>query len=341
MKKQVKIISSIIVLGLLGGGSYLYGKHQTKNVPTTVTTKQTTTKNYTIGILQYISHPSLDQIKAGVVDGLKKEGLKDGENVTIKFLNGQGDQSKLKTMSQQLIQEGADVLIPIATPAAKAMANETTTIPIVAGAISDPVGSGLVTNLDQPTGNITGVKNEAPVADQVHLLKQLLPTAKKIGVIYSANEENSRSYVTKITELATKTGYQVKPYAIQSSTDLAQTVQVMNQEVDVIYVPQDNGIASAFQTLMNEANKAKKPVFVSVDNMVKEGGLATVGQDQYEIGVRTAKLAAKVLKQQGTKTLPFDVMDTGTVIINKTKAQELGITIPETVQKEATMIGGK
>lgn len=115
----------------------------------------------------------------------------------------------------------------------------------------------------------------------------------------------------------------------------------MNPEVDVIYVPQDNGIASAFQTLMNEANKAKKPVFVSVDNMVKEGGLATVGQDQYQLGIRTAKLAAKVLKEKNQTALPFDVVSTGNVIVNEKKAKELGITIPEAIKKEATVVGGE
>ncbi|MFD2728197.1 tryptophan ABC transporter substrate-binding protein [Enterococcus camelliae] len=339
MNKLSKILASILFFSLLGIGGYIVGSHQANG--NKQATPKAEKKHYTIGILQYISHPSLDQIKQGVVDGLAKEGFKDGENVSITFLNGQGDQSKLQMMSQQLIGEKPDVLIPIATPAAKAMANETKTIPIVAGAISDPVGSGLVTSLTHPSGNITGVKNEAPIADQITLLKKLLPDAKKIGVIYSANEENSKSYVKAITEKGTKAGYDIKSYAIQSSNDLAQTVQVMNQEADVIYVPQDNGIASAFQTLMNEANKAKKPVFVSVDNMVKEGGLATVGQDQYQLGIRTAKLAAKVLKEKDKTTLPFDVVSTGNVIVNEKKAKELGITIPEAIKKEATVVGGE
>lgn len=338
MRKLSKGIAGLAFFLALGIGGYFVGLQQGTNKTATTTTS--TQKQYTIGILQYISHPSLDQIKKGIIDGLAKEGYTDGKNATITFLNGQGDQSKLKTMSQQLVSENPDVLIPIATPAAKAIANETTTIPIVSGAISDPVGSGLVTSVTEPTGNITGVQNKAPIADQIKLLKELLPDAKTIGVIYSANEENSKSYVKAITEKGTEAGYEIKIYAIQSSNDLAQTVQVMSQETDVIYVPQDNGIASAFQTLMNEANKAKKPVFVSVDNMVEEGGLATVGQDQYQLGIRTAKLVAKVLKQTSKTTLPFDVVSTGNVIVNEEKAKELGITIPEDVLKDATIVGG-
>ena len=338
MKKLSKGIAGLAFFLALGIGGYLVGLQQGTSKVATITTS--TQKHYTIGILQYISHPSLDKIKKGIIDGLDKEGYTDGKNATITFLNGQGDQSKLKTMSQQLVSENPDVLIPIATPAAKAIANETTTIPIVAGAISDPVGSGLVTSVTEPTGNITGVQNKAPITDQIKLLKELLPDAKTIGVIYSANEENSKSYVKAITEKGTEAGYEIKSYAIQSSNDLTQTVQVMSQETDVIYVPQDNGIASAFQTLMNEANKAKKPVFVSVDNMVEEGGLATVGQDQYQLGIRTAKLVAKVLKQTSKTTLPFDVVSTGNVIVNEEKAKELGITIPEDVLKDATIVGG-
>lgn len=320
MKKHTLGISLGIValFAACGLGGYMVGKNQTSS---TVSKK---TEHYDIGILQYISHPSLDQIKQGIIDELAKEGFKDGDNTTIHFLNGQGDQAKLATMSQALVDEGNQLIIPIATPAAKAVANATKEIPIVAAGISDPIGSGLVSSLEHPEQNITGVKNEAPVKDQVAFLQTLLPEAKTIGILYSANEENSKSYVNAIEKEAQKNQLVTKAYAIASSNEIATTIQGM-APVDVLYIPQDNGLASAFQTVVSEADKKDLPIFVSVDNMVKEGGLATVGQNQYDLGVKTAQLAVKTLKEE--KTLPFTVVSTGEKIINDTQATRFGIAL--------------
>lgn len=334
--RMITTIAAVVLLAAGGIGGYLFGKAQ---ATASTTADKSQDKHYDIGILQYISHPSLDQIKQGIVDELAKEGFVDGENATIHFLNGQGDQSKLATMSQTLVDENNDVIIPIATPAAKAVANATAEIPIVAAGISDPVGSGLVNDLDHPDQNLTGVKNEAPVKDQVAFLQELLPDAKTIGVLYSANEENSKSYVEAITKEAATKDLTVKPYAVASSNEIATTIQGM-APVDVLYIPQDNGLASAFQTVVQEADKKELPIFVSVDNMVKEGGLATVGQNQYELGVETAKLVAKTLTEQPKSPLPFTVVNTGDKILNETQADRFHITLSAAAKKDVELVKG-
>ncbi len=130
-----------------------------------------------------------------------------------------------------------------------------------------------------------------------------------------------------------------------------QSLQVMKlrrlhsklvKETDFLYIPQDNTIASAFQTLISESDKAKKPVFVSVDNMVKEGGIATVGQNQFDLGVETGKMAAAVLSGKSTPAdTPVNVIDYGDMIINEEKAKELGITIPANIKEEAEVVKGE
>lgn len=340
MMKSKGIMGSIIVLAviLIGVFGYQMGLRQNAPAETTATSSNEVQK---VGILQYISHPSLDQIKDGVVAGLKESGYKDGDNIKINFLNGQGDQSKLDTMSQQLLSDDSDVLVGVATPAAKALANATTDVPVVMGAISDPVGAGLVTNLKKPGANVTGLNNQTPVNQQIELAQKLFPDAKTVGMIYSSSEENSVSQIKKAEKRATKAGYTVNKYAISSSNDLSQITQQAAAANDFLYIPQDNTIASAFQTLMQEADKANKPVFVSVDNMVEQGGIATVGQDQYQLGVETGKIAAKILAGADPATTPVKVVDTGNMIINEEKANELGITIPDDVKAEATIYKGE
>ncbi|MGF2941815.1 tryptophan ABC transporter substrate-binding protein [Enterococcus xiangfangensis] len=335
--KNKGIIGSIIALAvvLIGVFAYQMGSRQTDATADKPAVK-------TVGILQFISHPSLDQIKDGVIAGLKKEGYVDGKNIKVEFLNGQGDQSKLNSMSQQLLEKKSDVLVGIATPAAKALANATSDKPIIMGAISDPVSAGLVKNLKKPGGNVTGVNNLTPVDQQIDMAKELFPNAKTVGMIYSSSEENSKSQIERAEKKAAEVGYTVKKYAISSSNDIATITQQACKETDFLYIPQDNTIASAFQTLINESDKAKKPVFVSVDNMVKEGGIATVGQNQFELGVETGKMAAAVLSGKSDPAdTPVNVIDYGDMIINEEKAEELNITIPAKIKEEAEVVKGE
>ncbi|WP_429949911.1 ABC transporter substrate-binding protein [Enterococcus sp. AZ170] len=326
-KNRLSFVVAIIVIFLIG--SFFFEKKETfkEELPT-------------VGVLQFVSHPALDQIYKGIQTGLKEEGYEDGKNITIAFQNGQADQSKLATMSQQLVQEKkSNVLIGIATPAAQALANTTSEIPIVLGAITDPVSAGLVKNDQQPGGNITGVSDKSPVDAQFELVKEILPESKKVGILYASSEENSKYQVEEAKKIAENQGWSVKTYAVPSSNEIAQTVQVMTSEVDFIYIPTDNTIANAMQTVVNEANKSKTPIIPSVDTMVEQGGLATVGINQFDLGIQTGKMAADILSGKAKPaTTPIYTFKTGDIIINEKQAAKLGISIPENIKSKATII---
>ncbi|MGL4697742.1 tryptophan ABC transporter substrate-binding protein [Enterococcus larvae] len=327
--KSKKLLAVISVLVLFLIVSFFTEKNEEKkeDVPT-------------VGVLQFVSHPALDEIYRGIKDGLKESGYEDGKNLKIAFQNGQADQSKLATMSQQLIDKKSDVLIGIATPAAQALANSTSDIPIVLGAITDPVSAGLVETNEKPGRNITGVSDKSPVDAQFDLALELLPNARSVGILYSSAEENSKYQAAEAEKAAEALGLTAKSYVVPSSNEIAQTVQVMSGEVDFIYIPTDNTIANAMQTVVNEANKSKTPIIPSVDTMVEEGGLATVGINQYELGVQTGKMAADILAgKSDPATTPIYTFETGDVIINEAQAKKLGLTIPENVVEDAKLVG--
>ncbi|MTD39014.1 peptide ABC transporter substrate-binding protein [Erwinia sp. CPCC 100877] len=321
-------VAVLVILVFLAGSFFVDAKQQTKE------------KLPTVGVLQFVSHPALDQIYQGIQAGLKESGYEDGKNMKIVFQNGQADQSKLTTMSQQLVQEKkADVLIGIATPAAQALANQTTKTPIVLGAITDPVSAGLVENNEKPGGNITGVSDKSPVGAQFDLAVKLLPKSQTVGILYASSEENSKYQVAEAKKAAEAKDLKVKTYAVPSSNEIAQTVQVMTSEVDFIYIPTDNTIANAMQTVVSEADKAKKPIIPSVDTMVEQGGLATVGINQFELGVQTGKMTADILAGRSKPAAtPIYTFKTGDIIINQKQAEKLGITIPEKLLSEAKIV---
>lgn len=287
-----------------------------------------------IGILQFVTHDALDEIERGIEDGLADAGY-EGSNVKLTLLNAEADQSKIQTMSKKLVNDGNDIVIGIATPAAQGLASATSDIPVIMGAISDPVGAKLVKNLDQPEGNVTGLSNHVPLAQTVELIEMVTPDAKTIGVLYASSEDNSVSQVKEFTQYAEKSGLKVVEYAVPSTNEITTTMSVMTGKVDAIFVPQDNTIASAFPTVVTAANAAKIPIYSSVDTMVKQGSIASVAQSQYDLGLETAKIAVKILAGKKVSEVPVKVVDTGTPTLNLKAAKELGITIPDSLLEEA------
>lgn len=328
--KNKGLISVIIIIGTVLVGSFIFEKNKMAEKA------EGQAKIMTVGVLQFVSHPALDEIYRGIQAGLAEEGYTDQDNLNIEFQNGQADQSKLNTMSQQLIDKKADVLVGIATPAAQALANNTKDIPIVLGAITDPKSANLVADNQRPGGNITGVSDQSPVDAQLALALKLLPDLKTIGVLYSSAEDNSAFQAEKLVSEAEKLGVTVKKYPVPSSNEISQMVQVMSSEVDAIYLPTDNVIANAMQIVVDIANKNDVPIIPSVDTMVEQGGLATVGINQYELGLQTGRMVADILSGKSVPaTTPIYTFTTGDIIINQKQADKLGIKIPADVLAEA------
>ncbi|KJQ63935.1 ABC transporter substrate binding protein [Streptococcus gordonii] len=331
--KNKRLLAVLAVLAVLVGGSLIYSSLN-KGGGSKSTTDKKTVK---VGVLQYVSHPSLDLIYKGIQEGLAEEGYK-ADDIEIDFMNAEGDQSKVATMSKQLVSNDNDVLIGIATPSAQGLASATKNKPVVMGAITDPIGANLVKNLEKPGGNITGVSDRNPAKQQLELIKKLTPNVKTIGALYSSSEDNSKSQVEEFKKLAEEAGYKVEEYSVPSTNEIASTMNVMTGKVDAIWIPIDNTIASAFATVVSSNKDAKKPIYPSATAMVEEGGLASVVVDQHDLGVATGKMAAKILKGAKPEETPVEIFNKGKSVINKKNAKELGITVPEDALKEAGQV---
>ncbi|HFI0976917.1 TPA: tryptophan ABC transporter substrate-binding protein [Streptococcus suis] len=291
-----------------------------------------------IGVLQFVTHDSLDEIYKGIKAGLEEGGYSTTDNLEIDFMNAEADQSQVQTMSKKLVDNGNELLIGIATPAAQGLANATTELPIIMGAVTDPVGANLVTDLKNPGGNITGVSDQTPVADAVSLIKEITPDAKTIGILYSSNEDNSKIQVAEFKAAAEEAGYTVLEYAVASSNELASTVEVATSKTDVLFTPVDNTVASAFSTVVSVANKTKTPIFTSVEDMVEGGGIASITLSQYDLGVATGKMAAKILDGANPADTPVQIFNEGTIVVNQKVAKELGITLSDDVINQASKV---
>ncbi|HFI0429037.1 TPA: tryptophan ABC transporter substrate-binding protein [Streptococcus suis] len=331
MMKNKNLLATIVALTVMVVAAlFMTQKEQTS--------QSASSEKVKIGVLQFVTHDSLDEIYKGIKAGLEEGGYSTTDNLEIDFMNAEADQSQVQTMSKKLVDNGNELLIGIATPAAQGLANATTELPIIMGAVTDPVGANLVTNLKNPGGNITGVSDQTPVADAVSLIKEITPDAKTIGVLYSSNEDNSKIQVEEFKAAAEEAGYTVLEYAVASSNELASTVEVATSKTDVLFTPVDNTVASAFSTVVSVANKTKTPIFTSVEDMVEGGGIASVTLSQYDLGVATGKMAAKILDGANPADTPVQIFNEGTVVVNQKVAKELGITLSDDVINQASKV---
>ncbi|CAK8054322.1 tryptophan ABC transporter substrate-binding protein [Eupransor demetentiae] len=294
----------------------------------------------TVGILQLVTHPALDQIHQGVVDGLKHEGYVNGKTVKIDYQNAQANQSNLKTMAQNFSNENAALTVGIATPSVLSLAKVANgQSPVVLAGVTDPVGAELVKSIKHPGANITGTSGDSPLEQHLQVIKEVVPKAKTMGIIYTTSDHGGTYHAKKMAKLAKAAGYKVKLYTISSTNDMQQVAQTMASQVDVVYAPQDNSVASAMKTLVAVTNAANVPVIPAMDTMVKEGGLATYSTSQYDIGYQSGLMAGEILKGKKPANMPVRSVTKGVYVVNTAEAEKLGIQLPDSLVQKAQKNG--
>ena len=279
-----------------------------------------------IGVLQLTEHPALDASNKGFVDALDEAGI----TYNIDQQNAQNDQSACQTIAHKLVNDGNDLILAIATPAAQAVAGATDEIPIIGTAITDFASAGLVQSNDKPGKNVTGSSDLTPVADQFDLLVKLLPQAKTVGVLYCTAESNSDVQVKLADQAAANHDLKLVRYSVSSSNEIQQVVESMVGKVDVVYTPTDNTIAAGMTTVTMIANDNKLPTICGEEGMVDNGGLATYGINYEELGKLAGQMAVKILTGESKPAdMAIEHLDASkcTLKTNEETAKKLGIDL--------------
>ena len=295
-------------------------------------------KVFKVGILQLMEHPSLNTIRESIIEGLSEAGYVDGENLEIDYKNGQNDMTNMKTIAQTFVADKCDVIVAIATPAAQAVLSETTEIPIIFAAVTDPVDAELVDSLENPGGNVSGTSDEVSAEAIMELAKQITPGFKTIGALYSAGEDNSDSVVKGLKEYAAANGYEVVESTVTNTSEVQQAAQYLADKVDVVYSPIDNTVASSMAVATEIFNNAKIPFYVSADSMVQDGGLATYGIDYTVLGKETAKMVAQIFGGADVSTMAVVKMNDMNIYVNTKTADAIGVEIPQSILEKATVL---
>ncbi|MBP3887258.1 MAG: ABC transporter substrate-binding protein [Cellulosilyticum sp.] len=294
-------------------------------------------ENYKIGIIQLVEHSALDAAREGFIDGLIELGYEEGKNVTLDYQNAQGDQSNCQTIASKLVNDQDDLILAIATPAAQAVANTTKDIPILVTAVTDPADSKLVVSNEVPGGNVTGTSDLTPVKEQINLIPEIMPEAKKVGIVYCSSEANSKFQVELAKAEAEALGLEVVEGTVSNSNEIQQVVQSLVGKVDVLYIPTDNMLAAGISTVVGVTTPAKIPVICGEESMVTKGGTATYGINYYDLGKLTAKQAISILVDgKNPAEMPIEYCSDCNLVLNEQAAADMGITLPQNLLDKAS-----
>lgn len=280
-------------------------------------------ESFTIGVSQFVEHPSLDAAYAGFQAAIKDAGL----NVEYDFQNAQADQNNTATIASNLVGKGVDLIFANATPSAAGVFNATTEIPIVFASVSDPIAAGFVESFDQADKTITGVVDLHPEFTEktIQFIEDNF-TGAKVGLIYNTGEQNSVAQVKSIEEIIAGTSLELVTRSVSTSADVQQAAQSLVGEVEVILVTTDNTVVNALEAVIQVANDNKIPMVVGETDSLERGGFATYGVDFFAIGYRAGEMAVSILKGEGTTaSIPIETPPEMPLYINKKAAELQGV----------------
>lgn len=293
-----------------------------------------------IGVIQYMQHASLDENYEGFVAGLAEAGYVEGENLTINFQNASGEVSNCQQICNLFANSDTDLVFAIATPAAQAAVNvfQETDIPVIFSSVTDAVTAGLVDSNEAPGKNVTGTLDMPVIADQVAVIKDILPDAEKIAILYTSSEANSEVQAEQAQAAAEEMGMEVVVQTSSTSNDIPQVISSVVGSVDAIYLPADNAFASAMATVNRTAVENQIPVFAGVEAMIEEGAIATTAINYFDLGVQTADIAVRILNGEAASEIPVETQKEFSLVVNKTFAESVGVTVPEEVLEKAVTV---
>lgn len=284
-------------------------------------------KTYTVGVVQLVQHEALDAATKGFTDALK-EALGDKVNVVVK--NASGDSNTCGTIVNGFLADNVDLIMANATPALQAAASATSTVPILGTSVTDYATALEIADWTGTVGgNISGTSDLAPLDQQVAMLQELFPNAKKVGMLFCSSEPNSKYQVDEVTKLLSNAGITCTEFAFTDSNDVSSVTQKACDASDVLFIPTDNTAASNTEAIANVVLASNTPVIAGESGLCKGCGVATLSIDYYELGKITGQMATKILTGEAdVSTMPIQFAPSVTKQANMANCQKLGITVP-------------
>lgn len=307
------------------------------------TSQQAGKKIPTIGVANYGAHPILDVIIDAFKQRLKERGFEEGKTIKIDWKSIEGDVNLAPGVAQSLVNSDADIIVSITTPVSQAVYKAAKgRKPVVFCGVTDPISAGLITTWENTPGSgITGTSDRWPYAEQLDLIKTILPSAKRIGFPYNSGEANSQYAMTQVEPLAKARGLEIVPSVATNPGEVRKAAESLaGQHVDAIYVSSDNTVMAGFDAVLKVSHERKIPVIVGESANVERGGLATFSVDYRKLGEATADLVIRVLNGEDPSKIPVMTFQGEELYVNLDAARQMGVNLDPALVSKATKVYG-
>lgn len=292
-----------------------------------------------VSVLAIVEHPALDSVRDGVRDELKEAGYEAGKNLRWQYQSAQGNVGTAAQIARQFVGNKPDAIVGIATPTAQAVVAATKTVPVVYSAVTDPVAAQLVKSFEPSGTNVTGVSDVLALDKQIELIRQVLPQAKRVGMVYNPGEANSVVVVEQLKKLLPTYGMTLVEAAAPRTVDVGAAARNLVGKVDVIYTNTDNNVVSAYEALVKVGNETRTPLIASDTDSVKRGAIAALGLNYYDLGRQTGKQVVRILKGEAPGAIASERSAKLDLFVNVKAATAQGVTLdPGLVASAATVI---
>jgi len=290
-----------------------------------------------VGIVQLIENGAFADMREGFIEKMRELGYSE-DKMVFDYKNANGDTATLNAICQSMVDAKKDLIVTIATPPTQAMVNLDSGIPVFFISVSNPVGAGVITEMNKPDKNATGTSNFIPVDEMFKLADKLTPGCETYGLIYNTGEINSVTTIESAKAYLEKAGLSYKEAVVTASSEVQQAAQSLVGQVDAFFIPNDSMVQSALPQVAEVAKDAKIPVYGSSAVMVASGAFATISIDDKTIGAMTAEMADTYLKGTPIAEIPAVVVSEVVVVINKTTADAIGVAISQEVLDNAKIM---
>ncbi|CAM4321101.1 ABC transporter substrate-binding protein [Erysipelothrix inopinata] len=290
-------------------------------------------EKFKVGVIQWGDHPALNDSFDGMNSVLKE---RDDFEVVIKTANE--DVSTAQQIASQFVNDKVDLIFAVATPSVQAAVNaaEGTGIPIVFSAVSDAKQAGLVENVNQPEGNVTGVSDMPPLKKQFELINEITPNVKTVGIPFNTGEINSTNQVKDIKAFASELGLEIVEKGISQSNELPMAVSQLAQNVDAMFIVNDNTVAASTGLVVDAGLKTNIPVFMAESGQFDQGIFASDSVSYMSLGKQAGEMIVDILvNKKEIKDLPVVTATSTELMVSQKIATELGIEIPGSVLERA------
>ena len=285
--------------------------------------------------VQYVEHPNLDNVYLGFQEEIDKWAKANGRSVKYERQNANGSVLVASQIVNVFVNNKPNIILALGTPAAQSAQQVTSEIPIVFGAITDPVEAGLAETMEAPGKNLTGSCDKWPYEKQFEMIKLLFPNVSSVGVVFNPSESNSENSMREIRRIVSEKGLSLYEASVSNSTDVYSAAQSLIRKSDILYAPADNTVLSALDAYLKVAKQYHIPLFVGDQGSVEKGGIATYGPDYYELGIETGKIGVRILNGESPSGISVAVATSGALVINKSSSEFFHVTYPDSLLKTA------